>query len=347
MDFREAAIAVLQDAGEPLHYSKFEGPLRKKGWRSSSKNVGATIRGSLSGDPEHFVRLGKGIYGLSSSRVQPSETGQASSSSPKAPPPAPDAEANPSFPDCAYRVLDELSANKPMPFRKVTEEAKTRGWLNTKGRTPHLSMYAAIKREVERDRGRGRRPRFIMAPGGLIALSKWERSTRNEQIEKHRNKVRRSVLDRLLQMKGEELEGLVRDLFLKIEDFKEVNLTDLNNDEGVDIRGILIFKGVLKIRLAVQVKGGEHNVRRPVVQNLRGSINANEHGLIVTTRGFTKGAENEAKKIQRKPIELMNGEALVDLLVEYGFGTKHSSNGVLEISGGKSLLDENDSGDNS
>jgi len=60
------------------------------------------------------------------------------------------------------------------------------------------------------------------------------------------------------------------------------------------------------------------SLQAPVVQNVRGSLGTHEHGLIITTSDFDKGARDEATRTDATPIALMNGEELVSLLVAYG-----------------------------
>jgi restriction system protein len=47
-----------------------------------------------------------------------------------------------------------------------------------------------------------------------------------------------------------------------------------------------------------------------------------EKGLIITTGRFTKEAKNEANREGVTPIELIDGERLVDLFEKYSLGLK-------------------------
>ncbi len=77
---------------------------------------------------------------------------------------------------------------------------------------------------------------------------------------------------------------------------------------------------VIRTRLAVQVKRWKSNVQAPVIQQVRGSLGTHEQGLIITTSDFSKGAREEATRANATPVGLMDGEQLVDLLIQNEIG---------------------------
>lgn len=73
-------------------------------------------------------------------------------------------------------------------------------------------------------------------------------------------------------------------------------------------------------------------MQSPVVQQLRGSLGTDERGLIVTTSSFSKGARDEAtRSSSHTPIDLIDGDQLVSLLVEYNLGVKKNRYQLLEL----------------
>jgi len=70
----------------------------------------------------------------------------------------------------------------------------------------------------------------------------------------------------------------------------------------------------------VQVKRWKSNVQAPVIQQVRGSLGTHEQGLIITTSDFSKGAREEATRANATPVGLMDGEQLVDLLIQNEIG---------------------------
>ena len=74
---------------------------------------------------------------------------------------------------------------------------------------------------------------------------------------------------------------------------------------------------VIRTKGAVQAIKWQNNVQSPVIQQVRGSLGAHEQGLIITTSGFSKGAVEEAERPDAVPVALVDGEHLVDLMIEH------------------------------
>ena len=244
--------------------------------------------------------------------------------------------SNLSYSDSAQKVLEEFSGGEPMHYGEITEKAIEIGCLVPRGKTPNDSMHATISEEIKRSELRGERPRFTKHGKGFFGLSKWVPRGIEGEIEKHNRKVREDLRKKLLQMKWEEFEKLVEELFIKM-DFEETEVTSKGKDKGIDVRGILRIGNVIEIQMAIQVKRWKHNVQAPVVREVRGSLDPHERGLIVTTSDFSKGAKEEARKGGRQPVALMNGKDLVALMVEHEVGVTRSSHdllsGIVELKG--------------
>ena len=50
---------------------------------------------------------------------------------------------------------------------------------------------------------------------------------------------------------------------------------------------------------------------------LRGTLGVDEHGVLITTGRFTKQAQTEAEAEGKKPIALIDGQMLVDLILTH------------------------------
>ena len=82
--------------------------------------------------------------------------------------------------------------------------------------------------------------------------------------------------------------------------------------------------GITAVNEVVQAKRTRSNVQRPVLDQLRGSLHRFNavRGTIVTTAGFAKGATAAAFEAGAAPITLIDGEKLVDLLIENDIGAR-------------------------
>jgi restriction system protein len=150
------------------------------------------------------------------------------------------------------------------------------------------------------------------------------------EIDKHNKAIRQKLKERLHNMHPADFEALIGELLVAL-GFDKVEVTNVSNDGGIDVRGTLVIGDVIRTRMAVQVKRWKTNVQAPIVQQVRGSLHAHEQGLIITTSGFSVGARKEANREGAVPIGLMDGEQLVTLLLENEIGVIRTSYNLFEI----------------
>jgi restriction system protein len=75
----------------------------------------------------------------------------------------------------------------------------------------------------------------------------------------------------------------------------------------------------------------KNNVHSPVFQQVRGSLGAHEQGMIITTSDFSKGAQEEAERSDAVPVALVNGDQLVELLIEHEVLVKRVAYEVINL----------------
>ncbi len=137
--------------------------------------------------------------------------------------------------------------------------------------------------------------------------------------------VRRKLAKYLPKMDPNKFEKLIKQLLQKM-GYKGVQVTGQTRDGGIDVVADL-ESGITRIRHVIQAKRQEAPVGIGVVDRLRGSLHRGGAGLqpvgtIITTSNFTKGARDAAVEKNDAPITLIDGETLLDLLVEQGFKVK-------------------------
>ncbi len=140
--------------------------------------------------------------------------------------------------------------------------------------------------------------------------------------EEMRKGVRDSLRDLLLDIDPFAFEHVVKQL-LDAMGYEDTEVTSATNDKGVDVVGT-IKVGITEVREVVQVKRVRSNVLRPVLDQLRGSLyrfNA-VRGTIICTSGFSKGTRAAAFEPGAPPITLIDGETLIELLIEYRIGVR-------------------------
>jgi restriction system protein len=105
--------------------------------------------------------------------------------------------------------------------------------------------------------------------------------------------------------------------------FEEVTVTGRSGDGGIDGQGILKLNSFVSFRVLFQCKRFKESVGPSIIRDFRGAMAGRaEKGIILTTGYFTSQAELEATRDGAQPIELVDGESLVQLLGELRLGLK-------------------------
>lgn len=137
-----------------------------------------------------------------------------------------------------------------------------------------------------------------------------------------RQEARAQLAEHLAEMNAFKFEDLVKFILEEI-GYTEVVVTTPTNDKGVDVVA-KIELGISSVREVVQVKRHKGNLNRPVLDQLRGSLHRFNavRGTIITTGGFSKGTQDAAFERGAPPITLIDGEKLLDLLIEHEIGVR-------------------------
>lgn len=138
----------------------------------------------------------------------------------------------------------------------------------------------------------------------------------------YNQKQRKALHQRLAEMHPYRFEHLVRDL-LEAMGYEDVRITKEAGDRGVDVVGTVQF-GITTITEVVQVKRHRGNIGRPVLDQLRGSLPYHKaiRGTLITLGNFSKGCTEAALYPGAAPITLINGEKLLDMLIEHEIGIR-------------------------
>ena len=161
-------------------------------------------------------------------------------------------------------------------------------------------------------------------------------------VRQHERGVRENLLELLLNMEPTALEQVIKRLLEEM-DYQNVEVTAPSGDGGVDVVGDIEL-GITSIREVVQVKRHRKTIQRNVLDALRGSLHRFNavRGTIITTSRFTKGTQNAAFETGAAPITLIDGEKLVELLIEHDIGVRKRGLPLLEIDADALLPVEHD-----
>lgn len=119
--------------------------------------------------------------------------------------------------------------------------------------------------------------------------------------------------------------------------FIQVEVTGKTNDGGIDGKGVVRIGGLLSFHVIFQCKRYQGSVSSPTVRDFRGAmVGRADKGLLITTGTFTKDARSEAQRDGAPPIDLIDGEALVQKLKELRIGVQVKEKVVEDV-----LIDRN------
>lgn len=131
---------------------------------------------------------------------------------------------------------------------------------------------------------------------------------------------REDLLDTLRNMPPDAFERLCQRL-LRESGFVEVEVTGKSGDGGIDGHGIIRLAGLISFPVLFQCKRYSGSVGSNVVRDFRGAmVGRVEKGLILTTGHFTTDAQREATRDGAMPIDLIDGELLMDKMKELELG---------------------------
>jgi restriction system protein len=229
------------------------------------------------------------------------------------------------FLDAAYQVLKQ--AGQPLHYTEITSRALAANLIDTGGQTPEATMgsrlYVAVKRPDSRFRKAGK---------GTFALAESRPTDIAQRIADLNRRTRAELRKRLQNTPADRFEALIGELLIALGfDESTVQVTSHGGDGGIDVRGILRAGGITELNAAVQVKRWKRNIQAPTVRELRGSLVVHEQGIIIATSGFSRGAQAEAVEPGKTRIRLIDGEQLLELLIQHGIGVTQEQHTVLAL----------------
>jgi restriction system protein len=126
----------------------------------------------------------------------------------------------------------------------------------------------------------------------------------------------------LLSLEPSAFERLAQRL-LRESGFIQVQVTGKSGDGGIDGVGIARINGFLSFHVLFQCKRYQGSITSGQIRDFRGAMQGRtDKGLFITTGTFTRDAIREATRDGAPPIDLIDGEQLVQRLKELGLGVK-------------------------
>jgi restriction system protein len=124
----------------------------------------------------------------------------------------------------------------------------------------------------------------------------------------------------LISLEPSAFERLTQRL-LRESGFVQVSVTGKSGDGGIDGVGIARVNGFLSFHVMFQCKRYQGSISAGQIRDFRGAMQGRtDKGLFITTGKFTRDAIKEATRDGAPPIDLIDGEQLVQRLKELSLG---------------------------
>ena len=155
-------------------------------------------------------------------------------------------------------------------------------------------------------------------------------STIGQLLDKERQQVRTQLHELLMNLHPQQFEAFAGKLLESV-GFTDVEVTKYVGDGGIDGYGNLEM-GVVKVKAAFQVKRWRNNVPPADINQFRGAIQGEfDQGIFITTSDFSDEAKKVSSKRGAVPIVLINGERIVNIMLEKGLGVRQEPLTVARI----------------
>jgi restriction system protein len=130
-----------------------------------------------------------------------------------------------------------------------------------------------------------------------------------------------ALLAALLGMPPDAFERLCQRV-LRESGFTKVEVTGRSGDGGIDGTGVLRLN-LLSFHVLFQSKRIRGSVGASIIRDFRGAmVGRADKGLVITTGSFTPEARREATRDGAPAIDLVDGDALCDLLKQLKLGVE-------------------------
>ncbi|WP_448660002.1 restriction endonuclease [Sphingomonas sp. CJ99] len=184
--------------------------------------------------------------------------------------------------------------------------------LNDAGRHALTGSEAALKAEVKK---------LVAAYNALRRAEAAADDGDDDSATEEEAEWTDALLAKLRTMDPGAFERLAQRL-LRESGFVKVEVTGKSGDGGIDGSGVLRMN-LISFQVLFQCKRYAGSVPAGTVRDFRGAMQGRaDKGLIITTGTFTADARKEATRDGAPAIDLIDGEALCQLLKERGLGVQ-------------------------
>ncbi|EPA8411812.1 restriction endonuclease [Escherichia coli] len=180
------------------------------------------------------------------------------------------------------------------------------------------TLYSRLYNLIDRD--------MVNREGMSYRITDTGRAWLGKALPARKSDPRKELLrEQISTMNPYKFEQLVGQL-LEAMGYEQVEVTKASGDKGVDVIG-QVQVGITTITEVVQVKRMQNTITRPYIDQLRGALPYHKaiRGTLITTGKFAAKCAEAALFPGAAPITLIDGDRLLELLIENNVGIRRSN----------------------
>lgn len=198
-------------------------------------------------------------------------------------------------------------------FGLITNSSRGVWVLTSEGQKAGVIDRLEVSRSVKKNSGRKKLPDQEVVSTESIESDEVAKTVLEQPWKEKLSSI-------LLQLKPDAFERLCQRL-LRESGFVQVRVTGKSGDGGIDGVGLVQLGGLLSFPVIFQCKRYQGSIGPGVIRDFRGAmIGRADRGLVITTGTFSRDARLEATRDGAPPIDLVDGEQLIEKLKELRLG---------------------------
>lgn len=176
----------------------------------------------------------------------------------------------------------------------------------------YADARAIFKKQVQADAARRKEKRKLAIPD--------DHESPDDLDTAGPKNYRDQLLEMIMSLPFEGFERLSQRL-LREAGFQQVSVTGRSGDNGIDGEGILEINPFVTFKVLFQCKRYKGSVGAPIIRDFRGAmLGRADKGIILTTGTFTQDAKREARRDGAPPVELVDGDKLIEMFEKLELG---------------------------
>jgi hypothetical protein len=217
----------------------------------------------------------------------------------------------------------------PMYYRDIAAAAMDTGLWDPRGDTPWGTLNSDIREDIKRAKTLGMQSVFVRSGRGMVSLALAGEASAGGRVPGEHELLRAGLLAQARRLHPRDFETLAAELIRRM-GYRDVVVTRYWGDGGVDVTATFPCGPLAEQRFVCQVKRFRGACGQRYVRELRGVLEDDERGVLISTGTFGPAAWRLAERRSR-PVVLVDGEQLAELLISCELGVERVATEVFRL----------------